>query len=523
MTSFTDSEVINDWLTLIDDTLVYETDHELWQNRKTLILDSIEVLNHIRKETSDLDIRDDNRIQSLLDLCSLPCRNDYYQRFLRFDSRYYRNENDWWVDCWQTIRMKNILHKLGFIDINSYLEGVSDGIEFAEKWPKFYMNSKIQKAKKSLAAFSYLECIRFLLNMGNGKLEVKHYLELKQFLEKLGEYDGNGLKYFKSSNEMRANSLDVIDCIKDSSQRDGLNDVHGNIGDTLKKMIVSTKWDQYSHTWATFFLYGLNNDVSSITKSKIPDNFLVNKAWISSYNHTRKPRYALLAVIDKLDNSHFFNLIKPNPIAYTPNYKFEKYAKLIKILDNAVQSFKEIKDIQRIAQENKIKEEYFRDLIKATISANLDDVIKYAEKEANLSSGRITDILLVREKDFNIPIEIKILWRFKSDAYEPINEILEQMTDGTFGIVIVINPPNNPKYSGAYQGFEGWKCYVKDHSTYINETIREADDYYGRLKTKSVYSEHASSISGRNRTITILSMVIDLTEYIRPAHLRKLG
>lgn len=519
MTKFTDYEVINDWLDFIDNKLMSDHYQELGYNRKTLVLDSIEVLDYIRKTTSDLDISADNRIQYLLGLCDLPCRNDYYHRFLKFNSTYYRTQNDWWVDCWQTIRMKNTLHKFELVDINIYLKEASDGEYFAEKWPKFYIHSKNNKEKTSLAAYSYLECIRFLLNIGNGQLDDTCYSELKIFLNKLCEYNGSGLKYFRLSNEIRANSLNLIASIKNSFQDHELDEIYENTKNILIKMIDNAKWNMYSSTWSTFFIYELDDDILNMTKSKIPDDFLVDTNWISSYNHTHKPRYALLAAIDKLDHCNFFDLLRPNTIAYTPNYKYKEYREIISILDKSVQALKEIRDIQRIVQDGNIDENYFRDLIKYSISPNADEEIRNAEKEAYRSSGRTTDILIVRRSRFDIPIEVKILWRFKSDAYEPINEILEQMTDGNFGFLVIINPPNNPTYHGKYQGFRGWKSYVEDHATYVDGTIREDDYYYGELKSKSTFSEHISSISGRQRTVTLLSLFIDLSEYIRSPHL----
>lgn len=94
------------------------------------------------------------------------------------------------------------------------------------------------------------------------------------------------------------------------------------------------------------------------------------------------------------------------------------------------------------------------------------------------------------------------------------------MTDGNFGVIVVINAHNNPTYKRKYTGFEGWKYFIKDHNTYIDGTIREKDDYYGQLKSNSVYSEHMSSIGDRQKVVTLLSIMIDLSEYIRSSHLK---
>lgn len=189
-----DSSVVSDWLRFLDYDL--ERDHEMWQNRKTLVLDSIEVLNYIRENTSSkVEVISDSRIQSLFDLCQLPCRTDYYSRFLKFDSRFYNNENNWWLDCWQTIRMKNLLHKFGLIDLNEYLLENSDGEYFAKKFPNFFNYSRKEKARVPLAAFSYLESIRLILNTDT-MLDTTHLDEIKSFLKLLYEKDNGKIKIF---------------------------------------------------------------------------------------------------------------------------------------------------------------------------------------------------------------------------------------------------------------------------------------------------------------------------------------
>lgn len=511
-------DVIKDWIDFLDNNLTKEEGAELWQNRKTLVLDSIEVLNYIREMTSDLSIESDNRIQSLLDLCELPCRQDYYNRFLRYDDRFYRNINDWWVDCWQTIRMKNLLHKFDLVDLNLYLLEQSDGEYFAEKWVAFYNHSKINKERNPLAAYSYLECIRFLLNTNN-KLDTTQLNEVKTFLMILYETDNGELKYFNKSNEIRANSLNLIRNLQTSYEDKELEAIYINTKKVLETMLENITWDKFSFTWSTFFTFGLDDDILLKIKSKIPDDLFVDYSWISSINHTRKPRYALLASINMLEFSQYFELIKPNPILYTPNYKFNHNFQTLNVLDKAIQSFKQVKDIQQKIVDNNYNENYFRDLLKLALSANKSEEVEYIEKEGFLSSGRTTDILIVRRDEYDIPVEVKLLWRFTGDAYEPITEVIEQMTDGNFGIIILVNPHKNPTYKIKYSGFEGWKNYVKDHDSYIEGTIREKDDYYGNLKTKSVYSEHTSTINGRQRVVTLLSMFIDLSEYIRSSHL----
>lgn len=98
------SEVVDNWLNYIDFEMINDNS-ELGFNKKTFVLDSIEVLDFIRKNTDNIPRSYDNRLQFLLDLCQLPSKNDYYQRFLRYDSKYYHDKNHWWIDCWQSIRL----------------------------------------------------------------------------------------------------------------------------------------------------------------------------------------------------------------------------------------------------------------------------------------------------------------------------------------------------------------------------------------------------------------------------------
>lgn len=190
------------------------------------------------------------------------------------------------------------------------------------------------------------------------------------------------------------------------------------------------------------------------------------------------------------------------------------------VIDKAIQSFKQVKDIQEKVADNSYSENYFRDLLRIAINSNKSNDVEYVEREGLLSSGRTTDLLIVKREGYDIPIEVKILWRFQSAAYEPITEIIEQLVEGNFGIIIIINPPGNPTYRKKYKGFEGWKSFIEDHSTYLHKTIREKDDYYGDLKSKCVYSEHMYNIGSRQKFVKLLSIMIDLSEYIRSPHLK---
>lgn len=243
-------------------------------------------------------------------------------------------------------------------------------------------------------------------------------------------------------------------------------------------------------------------------------------SWVSAVNHTRKPRYALLASLEKFKDHLYFEIIKPNPIAYTPHYKFKHNSQTLSVINKAIQSFKQVKDIQQKIIDTSYDENYFRDLLRVALSSNKSDDVEYIEKEGFLSSGRTTDLLVVRREEYDIPVEVKILWRFQGDAYEPVNEVIEQLTDGNFGIIVVVNPHNNPTYQKRYTGFEGWKTFIKEHDTYIDGTIREKDDYYGDFKNNSVYSEHTSTTGGRQKVVTLFSIMIDLSEYIRSSHLK---
>jgi len=511
-------DVIDDWLNFLDELRV-DTDTEMWQNRKTLVLDSIEVLNYIREKTSDINIEADSRLQHLFDLCQLPCRRDYYQRFLGFDVRFYRAKNDWWVDCWQTIRMKNLLYNFGLINLNEYLHQESDGKEFAGKWRHFFEYANLNKEKVSLAAFSYLECIRFLLNT-NESIGQNELTEIKHFLNCLCEKKQGQLSYYKYSNEIRANSLNLIRRLQSSYSDSEYEILYSKTETILTEMLRNNEWDKFSFTWCTFFLFDLDGDILLQTKSMIPNDFFVEFSWITGTNHIRKPRYALLASLEKLEDIHYFEIIKPNPIVYTLPKKYKYNSTTITVIDKAIQSFKTVLDIQEKILSGRYTENYFRDLLRIALSSNKSDDVDYIEKESFLSSGRTTDLLVVSRENHDIPVECKILWRFPSAAYEPITEIIEQLTDGNFGIIIVINPHNNPTYQKKYAGFEGWKSFIEDHDTYISGTIREKDDFYGHLKTKCVYSEHTYNLGSRQKVVTLLSIMIELSEYIRSSHLK---
>ncbi len=117
-----------------------------------------------------------------------------------------------------------------------------------------------------------------------------------------------------------------------------------------------------------------------------------------------------------------------------------------------------------------------------------------------------------------------MLWRF-GDGYEPITENIEQISEGTHGIIIVINPPDNPTYLSKYQGFDGWKAFVQDHETYIPGTMREDEDRIyspDKIKTPHIFSDHYHLLGERERNITLLSFFVDLHNFVRSPYLSRL-
>ena len=132
---WTYKETVSDWLNYTDVDLIHNKDEEeLWHKSKTITLDSILAFDYIRRRTDNLPLSNDNRIQALIDLCLLSCRNDYFERFCRYRPDIYHNQESlWWIDCWEAIRLNNILHELGIRDINEYFKN-SEGEWFEKKW-----------------------------------------------------------------------------------------------------------------------------------------------------------------------------------------------------------------------------------------------------------------------------------------------------------------------------------------------------------------------------------------------------
>jgi hypothetical protein len=523
---WTYKETVRDWLNYVDESLIYNKNRgELWDKSKTITLDSILAFDYIRRRTDNLPLSNDNRIQALIDLCLLSCRDDYFERFLRYRSEIYHNqESRWWIDCWETIRLNNILHELGIRDITEYFKN-SEGKWFKEKWGTFFQHASSNKIERnSLPAFSFLEGIRFLVNLQKPiPLE-----ELQSFLTRLCNKSGQKFELFPRSNEIRAKSIGLINYITQKCPKEyDLSTLYSNIRDDLKFLLRSCEWDQYSHTGASIILETEDEEIIDIIRQKIPKEGSIDNKWLTGNNYHRKPRFGLLALFHNI-NEHvrYFELVEPNRFTYSPTVYVNSYVYVGQKIDNILQEFSEIRDIQKKVQNNDIREDYFKDLVKLGIKtlSGKDEYVKWTEKERMTSTGRTTDIYVIVKSGVDIPVEVKLLWRFR-DGYEPITENIEQITEGTHGIIIVINPPDNPTYLGKYQGFEGWKAFVQDHETYIPGTMREDEDRFyspDKLKTPHIFSDHHHILREREKNITLLSFFVDLQNFVRSQYLSRL-
>lgn len=103
-----------------------------------------------------------------------------------------------------------------------------------KKFPNFFNYSRKEKASVPLAAFSYLECIRLILNTDK-ILDTTHLDEIKSFLKLLYEKNNGKLKYFKRSNEIRANSLNLIRCLQKKYSDPEYNDIYSSIKKSIKR------------------------------------------------------------------------------------------------------------------------------------------------------------------------------------------------------------------------------------------------------------------------------------------------
>lgn len=522
---WTYKETVRDWLNYTDVDLIHNKDEEeLWHKSKTITLDSILAFDYIRRRTDNLPLSNDNRIQALIDLCLLSCRDDYFERFLQYRPDIYHNQKFlWWIDCWEAIRLNNILHELGVRDINEYFKN-SEGERFEEKWETFFQHANSSKFERnSLPAFSFLEGIRFLVNRHKPiPLEELHF-----FLTKLCNKSGQKFELFPRSNEIRAKSLELINYINQKCPNEyDLSTLYSNIRDDLKLLLRSCDWDQYSHTWASILLETEDEEIIDIIRQKIPKEGFIDSKWLNGNNYIRKPRFGLLALFHNInERMRYFELVEPDRFTYSPTGYVNSYVYVGQKIDNILQGFSEIQDIQKKVQKKDIREDYFRDLVKLGIKSlsDQDEIVKWSEKERMISTGRTTDIYIIVKRGVDIPVEVKLLWRF-GNGYDPITENIEQITEGTHGIIIVINPPDNPTYLGKYQGFDGWKAFVQDHGTYIPGTMSEDEDRIyspDELKTQHIFSDH-HILGERERNITLLSFFVDLQNFVRSPHLRRL-
>jgi hypothetical protein len=520
------NEVVSDWLNYTDSKIIQENENgELWHNSKNFVLDSIEVLDYIRKSTDNISYGLDNRFQKLIDATMQNCRNDYYHRFLKYNGIYYNNIKAlWWIDCWQSIRLTNILHELNILTIDAFFDS-SDGRPFEEKWVKFFRSAHSEIiGASSLPAYSYLEGIRFLINMGKDI----PYVELSNFLTKLCERDANSLKFFRDSNEIRAQALYIIRRVNEKWPRKyDFNDVEINLLSTLEELLLKSEWNEYSNTWAPILIKINDDKIVNLIKPKIPINGFINPRWVNGNNFTKKARYAFLFLFANLrKDKKYFELIEPNRFAYIPSVYIENYKYVGHVVDRVLQSFKDVKDLQKKIQDDDITEGYFRDLLKLGVTAALanNENIQWVEKESPTGSGRITDISITVKNGPEISFEVKILWRFKV-GYEPIEEVLEQLNTGNLGITLVINPTGNPCYKSKYQDFDGWKKFVRDHPTYISGTLRDSNNLLEKkveFKSKHFFSDHSHIFNDREKHITLLNFFVDLRDYNRSPMLSKL-
>lgn len=516
---WTSLDCINDWLDYLDQNIIYlNSDGELWHNSKAIVLDTIEILDYLRQNTDNIPAYYDNRFQKLLDICQNNCRNDYFHRFLGIDKRHYAREDLWWIDCWQSIRLNNILHEYRIRSIFNYFE-TSEGKNFSNKWRKFYNLANRKKYERnSLPAFSYLECIRLIIN-----LEESIDDEFYHFIENICVLENDNLKFFPNSNELRSNSLILLNNISTKYGKD-VDKYRNDIWGTLKTLIKVCEWDQYSHTWVPSLLKINDDELLQLIRSKISDNGYIDSKWVSGNNFPRKARYAFLLLYKRLNiDVKYFEIIEPNRFVYAPIGYVNLYVHVGRVMDKILQGLKEIEDIQNKVKDGDIKEQYFKDQLIFGIKSvcENDPYIKWSEKEKRTTSGRISDIYINIKRGVDIPIEVKILWRF-SDGYEPIIECLEQVTEGTFGIVVVINPPNNPEYKGKYHGFDGWRKYVEDHDTFVPGTITQNHDRFTKddeLKSRHFFSDHNHTLKERRRNITLLNYFIELSDFIRSPYL----
>lgn len=393
MVVWTYKEAINDWINYIDSEIFPKFQfliEEPWHNTKTIILDSIEVMDFMRKFDSDIPMSTDNRLQNLLDICVSGCRHDYFDRFKQYRPEvYHGSENLWWIDCWESIRLNNILHELDVRHIDGFFtESLSGGGEFKKKWELFFRIAKSRKDDvNSLPAFSYLECVRFCVNLDR-EIQVAEFMS---FLNKLCEIDEGRLKYYPKSLEIRIKALSIIEKIKNKkSDESEFDNIYASLTNIAIEMISSCNWNKFAHSLACALFELHNKEIRELIITKLKNEVTIESSWVNGLNFMRKPRYSLLLSINELKNYKYFELVKPNCFVYTPSNYSAHYKNISCIIDNIVQSFytntdlqKKVQDLQKKVQDDDIKENikksYFRDLLKTGLSGSIGNSIRYVE------------------------------------------------------------------------------------------------------------------------------------------------
>ena len=207
--------------------------------------------------------------------------------------------------------------------IHHFFSDKSDGKYFQEKWGAFFNIANNKKGESnSLPAFSYLECIRLLTNLG---IEPS-INDLNAFLRKLSQKRGNQLVLFPMSTEIRAQAINLIDLINEKFYRKyDFDEIYSNLLLTLKEMLINSVWNIYSNSWAPILIKMSENDeIIDVIKSKISSGVKIDSRWISGSNFKQKPRFALLSMFPKLDEcNYYFEVIEPNRFIFSrSNIKF---------------------------------------------------------------------------------------------------------------------------------------------------------------------------------------------------------
>ncbi len=344
--------------------------------------------------------------------------------------------------------------------IDFYFSEPSDGKYFSEKWPRFYHQANVNKeSNNSLPAFSYLECIRLLTNLGK-ETPIK---DLNNFLYKLCEKNGAKLILFERSIEIRANALSVIDLINNKwPKKYDFYDIHSELLIILKEMLFRSEWNQFSNSWAPILIKLSDKEVIRTIKSKIPTTGEMDHSWISGNNYTRKPRFALLSMIHDL-------------------------------LKLGLSSHKG-SAIEWVEKEREVGSGRSTDILISVKEG--PDIPVEAKLLWRFSEGYepITEVL---EQTINGKLAITVVINPKS------------------------NPSYQRKYQGldGWKNYvEDHPSYIPGT---IRESIKFSRSYEV-FKSKHFFSDHFSKLGERTRNITLLNFFVDLRDYIRSPKLKEL-